>query len=225
MKRWFCCALLMACAAMWAQTPTPDLHPAVPTVTFDLLWEAVRPQEFIVTVKASGPASYLSHNPLATLGPGEKRDPDYVLEFTISSASQRRIFQLAEQAKFFNGNFEYTRHAVANTGRKTLTYADPARHFQTVFNYSENKPIQELAHLFQSISNTIEYGRKLQFKHKYDKLGLEDELKSMEDAADSHNLAEMHVIAPALRSIADDRSVLNIARERAMRLLKKAENP
>jgi hypothetical protein len=80
-----------------------------------------------------------------------------------------------------------------------------------------------LTNLFQGISLTIEFGRKLQFKHKYDKLGLEADLKAMEDAEANHNLAELQVIAPTLKDIADDPSVLNIARARARRLLAKSK--
>ena len=93
---------------------------------------------------------------------------------------------------------------MANTGHKTLTYADPVRYFETTFNFSDHKAVDDLARLFQAISNTIEFGRKLEFKHKYDKLGLEGDLKAMEDAMECHNLAELQVIAPTLRSIADD---------------------
>ena len=62
------------------------------------------------------------------------------------------------------------------------------------------------------------------YLHRFDKLGLEDELKGMEDAAESHNLAELQIIAPTLKSIADDTTVLNIARQRAKRLLAKANS-
>jgi hypothetical protein len=60
--------------------------------------------------------------------------------------------------------------------------------------------------------------------HRFDKLGLEDELKGMENAAESHNLAELQIIAPTLKSIADDTTVLNIARQRAKKLLAKANS-
>jgi len=46
----------------------------------------------------------------------------------------------------------------------------------------------------------------------------------MEDAAQSHNLAELQVIAPTLKSIAEDATVLNIARQRAKKLLAKANS-
>jgi hypothetical protein len=200
-----------------------QFHPRVPTVTFDLFWEVGTPQEFMVQTQADGPSSYLSRNPMKPIPPGEARDPDYTLDFTMSAKDARKIFKLAQQARFFDGDFDYKAHRVANTGKKTLTYADQTRHFQTVYNHSENKAIQELTNLFQGISLTIEFGRKLQFKHKYDKLGLEADLKAMEDAEANHNLAELQVIAPTLKDIADDPSVLNIARARARRLLAKSK--
>jgi hypothetical protein len=202
---------------------TDHFHPRVPTVTFDLFWEVATPQEFTVRTQADGPSSYLSRNPMKPISPGETRDPDYTLNFTMSANDARKIFKLTQRAKYFNGDFDYKAHRIANTGKKTLTYADETRHFQTVYNHSENKAIEELTSLFQGISSTIEFGRKLQFKHKYDKLGLEADLKAMEDAEANHNLAELQIIAATLKDIADDASVLNIARARARRLLAKAK--
>ncbi|HEX2329855.1 MAG TPA: hypothetical protein VHN74_14100 [Candidatus Angelobacter sp.] len=193
--------------------------PAIPTITFDRLWEASTPQEYTFTVKSGGTATYVSRNPTRAPEDGSEKDPDYQLEFTLSPNTRDKIFKLAQEANYFDGNFDFTKHAVASTGRKTLSYADQSRHFQTVFNHSENKPVQELAQLFLAISNTIESGRKLQFKHKYDKLGLESELQGMETAAEGGNLAEIQLIAPTLQKIADDSSVLNIARKRAKHLL------
>ena len=229
MKKLCVAVLLMALAAAGLslrtaglQTADQQFHPRVPTVTFDLVWEQATPQEFTVRTQADGPSTYLSRNPLKQLQPGEEKDPDYTLDFTMSAKDAARIFKLAQQAKYFNGDFEYRAHRIANTGKKTLTYADETRHFQTIYNHSENKAIQELTSLFQGISSTIEFGRKLQFKHKYDRLGLEAELKAMEEAAENHNLAEIQIVSATLKDIADDSSVLNIARQRARRLLAKA---
>ena len=229
MKKLCVAVLLMALAAAGLslrtaglQTADQQFHPRVPTVTFDLIWEQATPQEFTVRTQADGPSTYLSRNPLKQLQPGEEKDPDYTLDFTMSAKDAARIFKLAQQAKYFNGDFEYRAHRIANTGKKTLTYADETRHFQTIYNHSENKAIQELTSLFQGISSSIEFGRKLQFKHKYDKLGLEAELKAMEEAAENHNLAEIQIVSATLKDIADDSSVMNIARQRARRLLAKA---
>jgi hypothetical protein len=223
MKKLCVAVLLMALAAtgLCLQTADQQLHPRVPTVTFDLVWEQATPQEFTIRTQADGPSSYLSRNPLKPVPEGEEKDPDYTIDFSMSAKDAARIFKLAQHANYFNGDFEYRAHRIANTGKKTLTYADETRHFQTVYNHSENNAIQELTSIFQGISSTIEFGRKLQFKHKYDKLGLESELKAMEDAADNHNLAEIQVVSSTLKDIADDSSVLNIARQRARRLLAK----
>jgi hypothetical protein len=198
----------------------PAQNPTVPTITYDRIWEAYTPQEVTFTVTSTGSTRYISRNPLK---PPEQAstDPDYTLEFTMSEANRTRIFRDAQAANYFNGDFIFKKHAVASTGKKTLTYADQSRHFETTYDYSENKAIQEINGIFQGISNTLEHGRKLQYLRRFDRLGLEAELKGMESLAEDHNLKELQIIAPTLESIANDPAILNIARERARRLLAK----
>jgi hypothetical protein len=212
---------LPAALVLWGQQNAGQ-HPALPTITFDRVWEAYKPQNINITVQSAGSAKYLSRNPFTPPDPGS--DPDYTLDFTLSARNQERLFRDAREANYFNGDFSYKKHAVATTGKKTLTYADPNRYFETSYDYSENRAIEEITNIFAGISNTIEHGRKLQFLHRFDKLGLEDELKGMEAAMESHNLAELQIIQPTLESIAGDAAVLNIARQRAKKLLAKANS-
>jgi hypothetical protein len=213
--------VLEAALFLWGQQKTP-LHPALATITFDRVWESYKPQNINITVQATGSAKYLSRNPFTPPDPGS--DPDYTLDFTISTRNQEKLFRDAREANYFNGDFSFKKHPVASTGKKTLTYGDPDRYFETTYDYSENKPIEEITNILTGISATIEHGRKLQFLHRFDKLGLEDELKGMEAAESSHNLAELQIIRPTLESIAGDTTVLNIARQRAKRLLAKANS-
>jgi len=212
---------LAAALALWGQDAPQN--PALPTITFDRVWEAYKPQNVTITVQATGPARYVSRNPF-TPPDQTGADPDYLLDFTLSSRNQKKLFDDAKEANYFNGDFSYKKHPVASTGKKPLTYSDPVRHSTTTYTYSENKAIEEITDLFSGISNTIEHGRKLVYLHRFDKLGLEEELKGMENAAESHNLAELQIIAPTLKSIADDTTVLNIARQRARKLLAKANS-
>lgn len=205
---------------LMAQNANQDRTPPVPTITYDSYWQAARPQNVTITVKSDGVTTYLSRNPDAPAGADRAQDPDYHVEFTMSPANRNKIFRLAEKANYFHGDFDFRKHAMANTGRKTLTYADIQRHFQTVYNYSDNKPIQEITAIFQNIATTLEHGRKMAFMHKYDKLGLDAELKTADGDAQNHQLAEVQAIAPVLQSIADDPTVLNIARQRARHILK-----
>jgi hypothetical protein len=214
--------LLISAAALALLGQDAQQNPVRPTITFDRVWEAYKPQNVTITVQSTGSARYVSRNPFTPPGPGA--DPDYTLDFTLSSRNQQKLFRDAREANYFNGDFSFKKHVVASTGKKTLTYSDPVRHFSTTYDYSDNKAIEEITNLFSGISSTIEHGRKLVYLHRFDKLGLEDELKAMEDAAESHNLAELQIIAPTLKSIQDDTKVLNIARQRAKRLLAKAKS-
>jgi hypothetical protein len=193
---------------------------AVPSITFDRFWSTFTPQSVTMTVSANGAGKYSSRNPEKT---GDDVD-DFQTEFTISPAGRDKLFRDAKEANYFDGDFTFKKHVVASTGKKTLSYSDPVRHFSTTFDYSENKAIQEITNIFAGISNTIEHGRKLQFLRRFDKLGLEEELKTMEDAVESHNLAELQIIRATLESIAQDSTVLNIARQRAKKLLLKANS-
>lgn len=215
--------LFLCCLFTFAQDKDQSSNPVEPTITFDRYWEEATPQEYIVTVKSSGEAKYVSRDPTHKES-GAEADPDYVMEFTISTASRDRLFVAAKDTNYFQGEFDY-KHKVANTGRKTLGYADPARHYQTTYNFSENKSIQEITKLFEGISGTIEHGRKLQFMRRFDKLGMDTELKGMEEMAQSGYLTEIQIIAPLLKNIANDTTVLHMARQRAQRLLSTAGTP
>lgn len=212
------CAAFLAALMLHAQST--DQNPTFPTITFDRLWEAYTPQEVTITLQSGGTAKYISRNPLKP--PEGDADPEYSIDFTMSASNRDKLFRYAKEANYFNGDFSYRKHVVSSTGKKTLTYSDPVKHFETAYDYSENKAIQEITNIFQGISNTIEQGRKLQFLRRFDKLGLEAELKGMETALESHNLAELQLIAPTLESIVNDPAILNIARQRAKRILAKS---
>jgi hypothetical protein len=218
---------LICALSVPAQTVAQPTGPGVSVVAFDLTWEAATPPKYFITVDSSGNAKYISREkqvPDQNAQEGiDAPEPDFEFSFTMSPANRDRVFQLAKDTNYFNGSFDYTAHRIANTGKKVLTYADSGRIFHTTYNWSENKSIDQLTKLFQGISYTIEHGRKLQFLRRFDKLGLEQELKGMEDAAKSGYIAEIQIIAPLLENIANDPAILHIARERARRLL--ALNP
>ena len=215
------CACLVALgipATAQFPTPNPSVNPPIPLVTFNCLWDAATPQSYTITVRSTGSARYVSSNPVR---PAENReaDPEYTLDFVLSEATSKKVFNLAKQAGYFNGDFDFKKHTVAFTGTKTLSYADVAHNYQTSYNWSDDTAIDQLTRLFSGISSTIEHGRKLAFLRRFDKLGLEAELKAMESEAQSGFLAELQIIAPTLENIAHDPAVLHIAQVRAQRLL------
>jgi hypothetical protein len=221
MKRhlvWLLLPMVSAACAV-AQNATQVPNPVVATVAFGVYWEAATPQHYTITVPETGNARYVSQSPHQSPDANGVEDDDYQQDFAISPRVRAAIFHLAEQAGYFNGDFDFKKHAVADTGNKTLTYNDATRQFSTVYNWSENPAIDQLTRIFHGISTTIEHGRKLKFLRRFDKLGLEAELKGMERLYENHELVELQIIAPLLENIANDAAVLNVARQRARRLL------
>ena len=105
-----------------------------------------------------------------------------------------------------------------------LMYRDAERDAKTTYNYSTIRAVQELTQLFQELSTTLEFGRRLQYYHRYQKLALDDELKRMEEMAKQDDLQELGAVAPVLKQIAADQSVINPVRARAQRLLERTSS-
>jgi hypothetical protein len=210
-------ALLALPCACLAQSPDPEStarQPALPIVSFDFLLEGSAPPHYSIAVEPDGKATYRSDEVTAGAAP----QPD-VQQFLVSDSTRSRIFDLAAALQCFHGQFEYRGGRVANMGAKTLkcTWAD--RESQTTYNYSTNPQLQELTTLFQNMSNTMEHARRLDYLHRYEKLGLEAELKFMEEQEKNKVLGELQAVAPQLERIFNDSSILNVTRRRAERLL------
>ncbi len=126
---------------------------------------------------------------------------------------------MAAKAGYFQKDLDTHRKNLAFTGKKTLRYADATRTGETSYNYSENSAVGDLTSLFQNLSTTLEFGHRLDYFHRYQKLALNEELKRMQEMAQSNMLTEVIAIQPILEKIVADQSVINVARARAQRLL------
>jgi hypothetical protein len=185
------------------------------TITFTLDFPQSNPEHYEITVPSSGRATYVSNGAL-----GNSPDPDTTpFEFTISDATRQQLFELAKKANYFSGKVDSGNTKIANTGVKTLTYKDDSHNTSATYNYSMNPPVQQITSVLQSLSTVLEYGRRLTWFHKYQKLALDDDLKQMEDRQREKSLADVEAIAPVLQQIADDNSVMRMTRARALRLL------
>ena len=209
-------------SAVWAsaqnaQAPIePNAAPEAtpPTIVFSLTFPQATPPFFNVAIESTGRSEYKST-------PGLKNEGDpYLLEFTASEATRTRLFELARQLNFFQGHYEYDKK-VAFTGTKTLTFKNGAEEHTANYNWSQSPQIQEITTTFQNISSTIEMGRQLQDKYRFDKLGVDAILASMENEAKENRLGELQILQPILSRMAKDSSLMNISRRRAEFLLSK----
>ena len=208
-----------------APSPAPaDAAPSPARVSYTVERENRDPARFTLTVDRLGHATYTAEEATGDSkeAEGEGPAPPYHTSFDVSPATRDRIFTLAQALDYFDGDFEFRKHKVADTGRKTFRYSDGARQGETVLHWSENKQMQQLTDLCESIALTQNFARRLVYLRRFDRLGLDAALKRMEELAKGNYLAELQTIAPGLRQVADDPDVMHVARQRASRLLELA---
>jgi len=192
---------------------------ARPTVTFSLDFPQSNPEQYSITVDAGGHTRYECAGKVE-----DAEEETYRAEFELSARNRERIFDLAKQAKYFAGKIDTGNNKLAFTGAKVLSYQDGERSNTARYNYSNLEAVRQLTALFQSMSETLEYGRRLAYDHRYQKLALDDELKRMEARAKNNELNEIQGVAPILREIAGDASVINVVRARAQELIQMSES-
>jgi len=202
----FCAGVVCAGQAPASDDP-PNNQITFPAISFTLDFPAANPSHYLISVGHDGRGTYVCNLQRGTL------------EFTISDRVRVQIFDLAQRAHYFSGKVDSGHKGLANTGAKTLVYRDGQRESHATYNYSTSAPVEQLTAIFQNLSETLEFGRRLSFFHKYQKTALDEELKRMEELQRENSLGDPQAIAPVLKEIADDQSVMNVARARALRLM------
>jgi len=186
------------------------------TITFSLDFPKSDPEHYSISVQSDGHAQYQCR---ARISQDSDDTQDYQTDFVFSESTRARIFDLAEQAHYFSGKVDAGNKKLAFTGAKKLVYQDGQRSTTAEYNYSSVTAVQQLTTLFQSVSATLEFGRRLTYDHRYQKLALDDELKRMEEEVHRGELAELPAIKPILQEIYEDQTVINVVRARALRMI------
>lgn len=190
------------------------------SVSFSLDFPNSSPEHYAFTVDSDGHAHYESTGKLSN--DSDVRD-EYQTDFAFSDSTRNQIFKLAKDAHYFSGKVDSGNKKLAFTGAKKLAYSDGQHASSAEYNFSPVPPVQQLTSLFQNVSATLEFGRRLTYYHRYQKLALDEELKRMEDQARSGELAELQAVKPVLQQIYDDNSVMNVGRARAQAIMDMAK--
>jgi len=186
------------------------------TVNFTLDFPHSEPEHYAIAVNSDCHATYDSNGKLSLQS---DEGVPFHLAFMVSSSACSKIFSLAKKAHYFEGQIDSNRPNLASTGAKTLAYKDGQTSHQAAYNYSPVPAVQELTQLFQGLSTTLEFGRRLDYYRHYQKLALNDELKALEQASRDNQISELQAISPILQQIVNDPGVLRVDRARAQSLL------
>ncbi len=187
----------------------------IATVTFTIDFPQSDPAHYSIAVDASGHAHYECTGRVVQ----DSEVQTYRSEFEVAAASREKIFAWTKQAQYFAGKIDSGNRKLAFTGTKILTYRDGERNNTEQYDYSNLAPVRQLTTLFQTMAATQEYGHRLAYYHRYQKLALDEELKHMEVQAKNNELSDLEGVAPVLQEILEDTSVMNVVRARAQELL------
>jgi hypothetical protein len=215
-------ALVLASVPLLAQAaPAGAQAAASPTLTFDLRWPDSDPQWFELVFQDDGSVRYRS---LPHVEKGSLADPDpYEFSFTLSQRSRERVAAIAPKLQRFQGTLDRVR--VAFTGSKTVRYQDDSGSSSISYNYTSAHELSSFTDLMLGISSTIELRRDLESEMRFDKLALDATLRHVDELLSLHRLDETQILQPVLRRIVEDREVLNMARQRASRILETTSAP
>ena len=205
--------LLLGTALLQAQQPGAN-------VAFEQTFPGSDPAHYVISIASDCRATYESNGKLT---PQSDADDSFHLEFTASAATCARVFDLAKQAHYFEREIDSKKKNLASTGIKVLSYKDAQKTTKATYNYSTIPSVQELTEIFQGLAATLEFGRRLQYDHQYQKLALDDEMKRMQESETSHGLQDVSAIEAILQQIVNDPSVIQVVRARAQRLLAAAK--
>jgi hypothetical protein len=216
MRIHFAVPLLLISLTVLAQETAPSAADQA-SVWFKFEWsEGIPWQRYSIQVKADGNTHFEG-----TPNPSQPGDSDPVQQdFAISETNRREIFDSARKLNYFRGDLDSHLKHIAQTGAKTLAYKSAQVQGSSAYNYSQNPTVQGLTKLFLGLATTIDYGRKLAWQYRYDKLGLNQQLRDLEELQAGHQVEELGIIEPILRKIADDPNVMHISRLSAQHLLK-----
>jgi hypothetical protein len=196
-------------------------------VSFEFERPGLAVPKFTMTVNEDGTGRYVAEEvlPASSASAGSEVPGTQHIDraITLTGATTGQIFAAARALDRFNVACESQAKNIADTGKKTLRYAGAGGDGSCVYNYSQDKRVVSLTEMFQGIAVTLDLGRKLEFEHRFDRLGLDATMAKLTEQADSGSAKEVITIAATLRSIAGDSEVLERVRLRAARLLQQAQ--
>ena len=187
------------------------------SVRFNFEWNQGIPwQSYSIEVQANGKTHFKG---ILNSSQGANADP-VEQDFVMSDSNRQEIFDLARKLNYFQGDFDSHLKHIAKTGAKTLVYKSAEVQRSSTYNYSQNPNVERLTQFFLGLATTLDYGLKLAWQYRYDKLGLDQQCANWRNCKPAIRVEELNVIEPILRQIANDSNIMHISRQSAQHLLK-----
>ncbi len=215
------------CAAQTVAMAANAPKSAKPEISFQFERPGLSIPRFTLLIREDGTGTYKADEaPVsgggAALQPTTGKQIDRAI--TLSQSTVMNLFKTARSLDYFNVECASKAKNIADTGKKTLTYSGSDGHGSCTYNYSENKSVTSLTETLQAIAFTLDEGRRLDYLHRYDRLGLDAEMEALTHEHEMKRALELGTIAPTLTSLANDDALMQRVRMRAVKLLDQASD-
>ena len=216
---------LLLAAAACAQPATPSATPRA-TIVFEYTRPGLSVPHFVLTLTEDGSGTYAAEvapAPVRGYPAAADAEPTPVRRsLSVSAPAVAAIFASARSLDLFHVECASPAKNIADSGAKKLTYTGPDGTGSCAYNYSELKPVVAMTTQFLAIAATLDEGRALDFKHRFDRLGLDAEIASLARQSGEGQAVELLNIKPTLEAIASDHALLERVRLAAAKLLERA---
>lgn len=186
-------------------------------ISFTVEQPQLEPAAYSLEIYEDGSGSYRASYTVSATGDSAPEPVERAIQ--IHDPLLTKTFDEAREHHFFAFDCEGRHARVALTGKKTLAYSGPDGAGSCTFNYSKEQWVDQLARSLQAVAYTLEEGVRLKREERYDRLSLDNELASLQEAVQNGQALEVENIQSELQSIVRDGAVMNRARGRAYRLM------
>ena len=185
----------------------------------------LQPARYSITIQENGAGHFVSQPGTAPTDSNDDVFPAPIdREIRLDESLRSQLFSYARSHKYFQSTCDRGKGNLAFTGNKTLSYSGSDGQGSCSFVWAGDPVLQRLSDDLGSVALTLEFGRRLSVEVRHDRLGLDAELESLEDAVKDRRAVDLPNIAPELQTIATDQDVMERARKRALGLLSKCDN-
>lgn len=215
--------LLLTCLLVLAAAPLAAQAPARIVFTFE--HPQLQPSHYTITFDETGAGRFVSQpGPVSDASDGVFPTP-VDRPILLDDALRADLFRYARSHSLFATRCTTSQSGLAFTGNKTLAYTGPDGSGSCTFVWASDPVLQRISDQLGSVAFTIEEGRRLDVEIRHDRLGLDAELESLQDAVKDRRASDLPNIADQLKAIAEDQRVMDRARKRAVALLSHCESP
>jgi len=196
-----------------AQNSAANGSAAQPAITFTKEFPGSVPAYYSITLRSAGAAEYRAEYKAAP--------DDEPTELKVSEAAAQEAFRWAEKLGWFRDAKIESGKRVAQMGKKTFRYESGADQHEVSYNHTELPEAVALTSWFERLSATQQHMDRIEYLLRFDRLGIVKELLQMEVDLNQDRLLEPTLLLPALNKLLANKSLVNVAHDRAALIVEK----